>query len=261
MSKFKMNKSGGLFKGPGFLILLVLILPLNFLNAKEKWSLNTSLSYSTGKYIYESAVDNYTFYLGGRYSKDRFSISMSVPFTMQRDKLDSLSATNSSGSHMEKDHSITAGISDIYLYSEYNFYPSFYVTGSIKIPTASSSTLFSSGEFDYGLGLAFRKMFGTYKLFADAGYLVFGDPDQFTYNDPFGYGIGVAKHAENGKSSVSFYYQEYGRIISGLDPPRQLSVAYFRLLSETVGVSSYGSKGFGESSPDYTFSMGLDLTL
>ncbi|KAA3616786.1 MAG: hypothetical protein D8M58_17425 [Calditrichaeota bacterium] len=257
----KQRQSTGPIKGLGFLIILILVLPISILNAKEKWALNTSLSYSTGKYIYESGVDNYTLYLGGRYSNDKFSISMTVPFTMQRDNLDTLGTTNTSNSHMDSDHSITAGVSDVYLYSEYNLYRSFFVTGQIKIPTSTGSTLFSSGEFDYGIGLAFRKMYGTYKLFADAGYLVFGDPRQFSYDDPFVYGIGVAKHAKNGESSVSFYYQEYGRIISGLDPPRQFSVAYFRLISKDVGISFYGSKGFGESSPDFAFSIGMDVTI
>jgi hypothetical protein len=242
-------------------IFLSVILAFSSLSAREKWSVNTTLSYGTGKYIYESPVQNYTLYLGGQYSRDAFSVSVTLPFVLQRDNLDGPLEVGNGASQMDKDHSVTGGASDVYLYSEYNVYPSFYVTGQFKVPTSVDGSLFSTGEFDYGLGFAFRRMFGTFKLFVDAGYLVLGDPSQITYKDPFVYGVGLAKHAQNGKSSVSFYYQEYSQIISGLDPPRQVSVAYYRLFTKILGISFYGSKGFGESSPEYTLSIGMDVAL
>jgi len=260
MFTYLLNKSEGPFKGLRFLIILLIIFPGACLEAKEKWSLSTSLSYSTGKYIYDTSVDNYTFYLGGNYRTDKWSVSLTVPVSMQRDKLDSQTELNNETSHMDE-YSVTTGIPGVYVYGEYIFFPSFFLTGQLKIPTSSSATLFSSGEFDYSLGLAFRRMFGSFKIFADAGYLVLGDPAQFTYKDPLIYGLGIAKHAEDGRSSVSFYFQGYDRIISGLDPPQQISAAYYRLLTDMLGISFYGSKGIGETSADYTFSLGFNLTL
>ncbi len=243
-------------------VLLLVLAPLTSVSAKKNWSVSSVFSYSTGTYIYDdSRVDNYTLYLGGRYSKEDFSISMTLPFVIQRDQLEGQTGTNGSPMTMGNDYTFTSGVSDVYVYTEYKVYPSLYVTGQIKLPTSLNGSLFSTGKFDYGLGLAFRKMFGTYRVFADAGYLLLGDPDQISYNNPFVYGIGLAKHAPNGRSTVSFYYQEYSTIINGINPPRQVSAAYFRALNNTIGISFYGSKGFGESSAEYTLAIGFNVLI
>jgi len=73
------------------------------------------------------------------------------------------------------EHSLNSGIGDIFLYGEYRFLhfrgaiPSFYLTAQLKIPTSANLSLFSTGEFDYGIGLAARKLYGTLYLFANAG--------------------------------------------------------------------------------------------
>ncbi|HHM02337.1 MAG TPA: hypothetical protein ENJ15_04935 [Caldithrix abyssi] len=246
----------------GILVLLLMVLaPLAGLSAKKNWSVSSVFSYTTGTYIYDSRVDNYTLYLGGRYSHDDFSVSLTLPLVIQRDQLAGETSSPGPSVSMENGYAFTSGVSDIYLYTEYKVYPSLYVTGQVKAPTSLNGSLFSSGKFDYGLGLAFRKMFGVYRIFADAGYLMLGDPGQIDYENPFVYGIGLARHAPNGRSTVSFYYQEYSTIIKGLKPPRQLSAAYFRALNKTLGISFYGSKGFGESSAEYTLAIGFNVLI
>ncbi len=241
--------------------MLMLLLPFGGANAKKNWSVSSVFSYSTGTYIYDSRVDNYTLYLSGRYSREDFSVSVTLPFVIQRDRLDGRTDGNGSPVPMGQEYGFSSGTSDLYVYSEYKFYPGLYLTGQIKLPTSVNGGLFSSGKFDYGLGLAFRRMLGTYRVFADVGFLLLGDPDQLSYENPFVYGIGLAKHAPNGRSTVSFYYQEYSTIIKGLDPPRQISAAYFRALNDTVGISFFGSKGFGEGSAEYTLAIGFNILI
>lgn len=252
-----LKKSAGPLKGPGFFFILLLFWTVESAQAKESWTLSSSFSYSSGTYIYDSRVYNYTFYAGCYYQKDKVSLGLSVPFSIQRDKLQ----TESNMMTSNTGYAVSRGVPGVYLYGEYAVYPSFYVSGQIKIPTSSEVTLFNSGKFDYGLGLAWRKMFGSYKIFADAGYLVLGDPAEISYNDPFVYGLGVARHTTDGKSIVSFYYQGYQSIITGLDPPRQLSAAYYRSITDLLGITFYGSKGFSESTADYTLALGFNLTL
>ncbi len=234
--------------------------------AGESFTINTTMAYSTGSYIYDAPIRDYVMYMGASYSKNRFSISASLPMVIQRDNR--TAPDNSAGQTTTmSDPAYTAGISDLYLYSEYEFYqgenyfPRIFITGQIKIPTSSGSGLFSSGKFDYGIGLAFRKMYGTYKVFGDVGYLALGDPQGLDYTNPVSYGIGIGKHASHGRSSVTFYYQEYSAIINGLTPPRQLTAGYYRAITDVLGISFYGSRGFGESSPEYTFAVGFDLKI
>lgn len=239
--------------------------------AGEKFTINTTLAYNTGKYIYDARINDYILYLGAYYKKERFSISTSLPLVLERDNRSDVQETSTSGSGSQKDiknsPAYASGLSDLYIYAEYEFYrsqsilPRAFITGQVKVPTTTKSTLFSSGKFDYSLALALRKMYGTFKIFADVGYLTLGDPEGINYSNPFFYGIGIGKHAQNGRSSITFYYQEYGQIIPGLTPPRQLTAGYFRSITKILGISFYGSKGFGESSPEYSFAVGFDLKI
>lgn len=239
--------------------------------AGEKFTINTTLAYNTGKYIYDARINDYILYLGAYYKKDRFSISTTLPLVLERDKRSDGQETSTFGFGSQKDIKnspvYASGLSDLYIYAEYEFYrsqsilPRAFITGQVKVPTTTKSTLFSSGKFDYSVGMSFRKMYGTFKLFADIGYLAIGDPEGINYSNPFFYGIGIGKHAPDGRSSVTFYYQEYGEIIPGLTPPRQLTTGYFRAITNIIGISFYGSKGFGESSPEYSFAVGLDLKI
>lgn len=248
-----------------FTIWLLFFLSL-FAHAGESFTINTTLAYSTGSYIYDATIRDYVIYMGASYSKNRFSISVSLPMILQRDNR-TASDNSADQTTIMSNPTYTAGASDLYLYSEYEFYqgenyfPRIFITGQIKLPTSSKSSLFTSGKIDYGIGLTFRKMYGTYKVFGDVGYLTLGDPPGLDYSNPVSYGIGIGKHAGNGRSSVTFYYQEYSTIIKGLTPPRQLTAGYYRNITDVLGISFYGSRGFGESSPEYTFAIGFDLKI
>jgi hypothetical protein len=256
-----LKKSKGPRVGLGFNLLILILSSVVTLDAKEKWSINTALVYSTGKYIYSSNVDKYTVYLGGKYSKDIWNITVTVPFILQRDNLNFEPVSNFSTSGSMNNYTTTFGMADVYFYGEYTLNNYLFLTGQIKLPTASRITMFSTGEFDFGAGIAFRKMIGTYKLFVDFGFTKFGNTEQLNYNNPLNYGIGIAKYFPNMKSSVSLYYNEYGTIINGLDAPKQISAGYFKNLFSGITLGFYVAKGFGESSPDFTFSLGTNITL
>ena len=82
------------------------------------------------------------------------------------------------------------------------------LSSQIKIPTASSEYNFGTGEFDYGIGLTFRKQLFSFIAFGDIGYLNLGDPEEITFLN-----FNIAK--------------EYGRLLNLLKEERPDAVVHF----------------------------------
>ena len=77
-----------------------------------------------------------------------------------------------------------------------------------------------------------------------------GDPDEFDYENPLTFGIGIGKTINKGKIYTSAYYQQYTRIIEDLDKPRQLSIGISYRINSNLFFSVSWIKGFSETSPD-----------
>jgi hypothetical protein len=104
-----------------------------------------------------------------------------------------------------------------------------------------------------------RKSFGEYVGFVDVGYLDIGDPEGLTYSNPVTFGVGVGRFFSQGRYSLLVYYSGYTKILDAYDPPQQLSLGVNARLSEEIIVSLIGSKGIGNSAPDFTLHSGLRI--
>lgn len=146
-------------------ILCLIILPLfQPVLYAQTWSLNASAAYSNGKYIYDKAIENYYFNLGLNFNDftKGYNLSISVPFILQKSDLNS----GSSGMQTmnENGPTVNSGISDVYFYGEYvllktgELLPEIAFKTQLKIPTGAGNSLFSSGKFDFGGGIAIKKM-------------------------------------------------------------------------------------------------------
>ena len=260
----------GLNKALGFVLIMILFFSMENAYA-GKWTLSTSFSYNNANYIYAETIQSYYINLGLRYNSGDLMISAYLPFIMQNDIFsDSLLPGPLTSDHMDNttaEHNLNSGIGDIFLYSEYRFFnpsgaiPAFYLTAQLKIPTSADLSLFSTGEFDYGIGLAARKLYGSFYVFANAGYQYFGNPPGILYRNPFSFGAGASRFFAYGKYALNLYFRTYSEIINGIEPPRQLSLGFSAALSRETILSLYLIKGFSESSPDFAFTAGLDWAL
>ncbi len=275
MKSLKNNFTGSLFRALGFQSIIILSMFTSSGFTQQNWAINASVAFNTGQYIYEQRTDNYYLNTGIRYDGNNWSASVSVPLILQNSAVyDPKGQTSYSNENQMMDqasphspNNFSGGIGDVYFYGEYRLpspginLPSVAVNAQIKMPTVNRLTLFSTGEFDYGLGVILRKWFGTYNGFADFGYLQIGDPQEITYLNPLGYGLGLSKFFSAGKYSASLYFKSYTEIIQGVNPPRQLSLGLFSVLSPKAIFSFYLIKGFSESSPDFALSSGIDWKL
>ncbi len=269
MKSLRLHIPGGALRAFGILSLLFFVLTAaQSVNAKN-WSVYTSASFNNGTYIYDQNTSNYYLNTGIRYQTVTWTVSVALPFIVQNSSVYNQGTVSGSAGNtaMQGSESYVGGMGDVYLYSEYRILRNSYtlpfisITGQLKIPTVKKLTLFSSGVFDFGLGLALRKPFGRYNVFADGGYLLLGDPSGINYSNPFSFGFGIGRFFKNGLYSVSVYYKGYTQIIEGIDPPQQISLGLFSHLTDSTIVSLFFGKGFSESSPDYALTGGIEWTL
>lgn len=250
-------------------------------SSDSRWSITASAQAAGGKYIFEEYSNFYLLYGGLRYQTGDFSIYGYLPLVFTNNSSVTQSgmmvipsgrsdgSTNSSSTHHGSGFGgmgmadMNIGLGDFYLYGSYNLLNDYdhnigvSLNPNIKFPTASMGI--GTGEFDYGVSLYIRKSLGTFSLLADAGVIKFGDPPGINYNNPFTYGIGVGKFISAGGNSVILYYNSYTQVLEGFEPPRQISLGLNIKLAGNNTLSFIGSKGLSNYSPDFNFSIGMNL--
>lgn len=267
------------------LLLLILVLGVaGKLPAQSKCTLTTSVQMAKGNYTSANSTTTYSFYGSLRYTADRWNVSLSLPYLTQNSDLvtraggmllptgdaSHSSAESHRGGHMG--NSLTTshfehGLGDVYFYGEYRLLdertprPEVSITTQVKLPTASVAKNFGTGEYDYGLGLAFRKKMGTFAGFFDFGYTVIGDPAGATYKDPLAFGAGIGKVFDTGRYSLVLYFQSYSRILANLEAPRQASLGVNYKINTGVTLSLLASAGLSETSPAVSLLGGVQWAL
>lgn len=256
---------------PGLLLLLLLFSAVA--HSQTGWYAIGSVQASGGQFATATYSRVYTVSTGLRYQAEEYGLTVVLPFVSSNSGL-----TQSSGSTMPSGmnpslgstmsgNGMDLGIGDLNGYFDYRAYSddessiAVYVNGQVKAPTSSPNKNIGTGQWDLSGSITVRKTMGDYLGFVDVGYLDIGDPDGITYNNPFSYGVGVGRFFEDGKYSLLLYYGGYSKILDIYDPPQQISLGSNYRLSENVILSMIGSKGIGNSVPDFTFSGGVRIKL
>jgi hypothetical protein len=266
ITKLKVRSDpGGLNLRPLWVIFVIFLLIPSISVAQGGWSVNSSFQMTQGDFVAGNTTTNYYFNIGGRYRAETWYISTTLSLIVQ-DGLFSGSTTNNM-----MDGSGTSyrdiGIGDLNVFGEINLLkgtnvlPWISLSSQIKIPTASAENYFGTGEFDYGIGLTFRKKLFSFIAFGDIGYLNLGDPELITYLNPLTFGIGIGRGFDYGRYSLSVYYQRYTKIYEAYPAPHQLSLGFYVNIIKRTFISFIGSKGLSETSPNFSTSVGLEIYL
>ncbi|MEJ2637749.1 MAG: transporter [Calditrichia bacterium] len=277
-------------------IVLLLITFFSFSDAGT-WSVSGGLQYLQGKYIYTTSTSTWYLYGGLQYRTKRWNVGASLPLISQNSDLVSSSAgvfvpsghthrpgggdppggghpgggmmggggTTIETSNVDTRHEI--GLGDTYvsgqysLLSEQHSLPAVALSAQVKIPTGNTTENFSTGKFDYSLGVNLSRRWGRTAGFLNAAYWRLGNPAGVTYQNPFTYGIGVGHFFSGGRLSALLYYQGYTTILEGYDPPRQINLGlYYRSGSKTL-LSGTLSAGLSDTSPAVGIYLGFTQTL
>ncbi len=264
-------------------IISILISPVM---AAGRWYASTSLQFSQGNYIFENNTTTYYLYGGIRYRTDGWSVFGNIPLIGQN----SDQVTNTGGVFFPSRHhqgqgntggfhhggmmggnnivsNFILGVGDIYLNGEYRLVAEDgrvpYVGGTVKlkIPTASTANHFGTGKMDYGLGFTFRKRLGGYVTFMDLGFWKIGDPEGIDYRDIHVFGIGAGKFFSAGRYGAMIYFETYSRLLKELEANRQVSIGFNYRVKSGVILSLIGAAGLSNTTPDVSFSTGLEWAL
>lgn len=151
------------------------------------------------------------------------------------------------------------GLGDITASVGYGLFPAggFYeISAKVKFATADADKGLGSGENDYYLQFDGSVGTGAVTPFFTLGYVVTGDPADFTFNDvPYG-SLGLL--ARNGSSSsLGVVYDYRQATVDGSDDLRQASAFVGWKMSGQWSASVSYSIGFTDSSPDTAVSISL----
>lgn len=224
-----------------------------------------------GRFGADAYTHVYSILPGLRYQGSNVGVTVILPLVSSNNVLSqSNGATMPSGMTPSLGSTMPAtgmhfGVGDMVAYADCRVYSdeksalAFYLNAQVKAPTSSNDENLGTGRWDVGASITMRKGFDDYVTFVDAGYLDIGDPEGVTYSNPFTFGIGVGRFLGQGKYSVLFYYSGYTKILDAYDAPQQLSLGGNVRLSDEIILSIIGSKGIGNSTPDFTLNSGVRI--
>jgi hypothetical protein len=122
------------------------------------------------------------------------------------------------------------------------------LTGSTKIPTASTRRRLSTGEADFGMSVDISRQFGKWSPFLTVGYLLPGKPDTYRLYNTVSISAGTSLELSNHMVAVASYDFD-----SASTPLVAASHELFGSLSwvrdDGVTLTTYGTAGLGSGSP------------
>lgn len=150
---------------------------------------------------------------------------------------------------------------NVELTSDGGSWPSLRVNTSAKVPLADPDDGFGTGAWDYGAGLSLAKRVRRGTLFAEIGYMRFGDLPELTLKDAANYSVAYGQVLGAGRWSVLTSFSGWSTIIDGADPPIMVGVGLARVFESGHSVSLNANVGVSETAPDVSLALGWRIGL
>lgn len=229
-----------------------------------EFSLSTGLEYSEADYGTPDTTALWRVPISVTYRKTSFSVFASMPLLFASSDGDiivsnktSMSAKKVSPSASSNGRNTAAGVGDIIIAGSFYFTPdvrkelSFRLTGGVKFATADADKGFGTGENDVYVEGGAVKYLDEYILSTTLGYEINGDSTDIDYNDVLYGTVGLTRQLAMKKQVGSYlYYSE--AVSSTSDAPLELSIFYSQPATNNRNIYVYLSKGFSDSSADFT---------
>ena len=268
-----------------FLFFSLALILVNTVHASGKWSVNSSIQFSSGNYLSEDNTNTYFLYGGIRYRTTKWSLFANVPHIAQNnDLVTNTGATIFPSRHHGNDGSpgsghhggmgdgngvsnFITGLGDLYINGEYVIFAEKkglpYLAGNVKlkIPTAGTTNNFGTGKFDYGFGFTVRKQMKGYLAVVDLGFWGLGDPSGINYNDIHVFGAGLGRFFNQNRYGLILYFESYSKILSDVEANRQISLGINYRINAKIIFTAIGAAGLSNASPDISFSSGVEWSI
>jgi hypothetical protein len=229
------------------------------------FSLSITGEYTTGDYGTTSSTDVWYFPVMLRYQMERAVFRVTVPYLI----VEGTGAVvvppgDQHGGHVTSStgHYTDSGLGDVIVSGTYELLPerdttpSVWLTGKIKLATASRSSNLGTGETDYAVEVELVKNRDRITSFVGVGYEILGDPPGINFNDVlYGY-IGAEYRFDNLLSGGVVLDAAQAATTAGSEL-RQLTAYLVRKIDKTVSARGYLILGLADGSPDWGFGVGV----
>ena len=257
---------------------------------------STGINYSKGDYGEVTATKVVSAPVSLKYSKDNFSIRVSVPYVRidgpgsliqtpegrdsgggggRTDNSGPGSANSGSGSSGSGDVEVDdssgvpvstrrSGFGDVVIAGTYSFDlgNDFFIdaTGKVKVPTASKSKRLGTGKVDVTAALDLVKEFGPTTLYVHGRRKFAGNSTAVPVRDTWGAGAGASVRAGNGVTLGADYDWQQSSIAGNKASSEVTGWASFRL-AKGFNMSVFGSTGLNNNSTNFAGGLSLSIRL
>jgi len=216
------------------------------------FSLGTGIKFETGDYDTEQEVDTWQIPLFIEWSPvQRLALSLEIPFVYQN--ISTEPGMIGPGSTEDVSES---GLDDIIfnatgtLLNEKRRTPRLLALLYTKFPTADEQKGLGTGEFDWGGGIGIGKKFGDWSTYAEALYILPGDPEFYPLDNYWEW-LASASFRASASLRPGISLSGGTAAIAGRDKPLEIKAKLSGLSGELTSYSIYISRGLSESSPDW----------
>jgi hypothetical protein len=221
-----------------------------------RFSLETGVHYNTGKYGSTQATDILYIPFTGKYQDKSWTIKVTVPYLQVTGPSNVINGVGLTGTATSNIRSARSGLGDVIAsasHSVYNDGPSglmVYLTGKVKLGTASSSQGLGTGKNDYALQSDVYQVTGRLTTFGTLGYQVYGRPAGYTLNNAF-YGWLGGSYKFNPENSGGVMFS-FGQKITTTGSSRSEALIFANhKIEKNWKAQGYVLKGFTNSVPDF----------
>jgi hypothetical protein len=130
------------------------------------------------------------------------------------------------------------------------------LTGRVKLPTASERRRLSTGEADFGLSVDVSRQFGIWGPFVTFGYLVPGQPSNYSLYNTASITIGTTVELTKDLVAIASYDQDSASARQ-VGASRELLGSLSWIVNNSITLTGYGTAGLSSGSP----SVGTGLIL
>jgi len=230
-----------------------------------KFSLQTGMDYSSGKYGGTQSTNIVYVPVTGKYQTRDWTVKLTVPYLRISGPSNVLNgiggvgtATNTVTTRSGLGDVIAGATHTVYSGGTSGFFAT--VTGKIKFGTADSTQGLGTGKNDYSLQTDLYQTTGKMTSFGGIGYKVYGSPASYTLNNVFFGSLGGSyKFNPKTNGGLMFSYKE--KTISTGSPHEEAILFARHNIDKVWKIDGYALKGFTKSSPDFGLGVSINHLL
>ena len=229
-----------------------------------KFSLQTGMDYSTGKYGGTQSTDVLYVPFTGKYQGSAWTLKLTVPYlriTGPSNVLHGIGATGATGTTS----TTRSGLGDVVVSASHGVYRNSSgflanLTGKVKLGTASSSERLGTGKDDYSLQADLYQVTGKLTTFGTLGYKVYGKPSGYTLNNGFFGSLG-SSYRFNQETSGGAMLMLSQKVSAAGSPHADALLFLSHKIQKNWRAQGYMLKGFTNSVPDWGGGVSLAYQL